>query len=459
MKKTKPRPNKFASVLENKLLPYAEDMEKVVLGEILLNPKAAFNEIEDLISANVFYYDANKIIYTTAHSMYKNGKPVDIVSLTNELKRNNQLEFVGGPYYMTTLTANVYSVANIKHHAMILVEKYIRREYIQFGRNYSELAFDESNDIFELVVNLQQDLTNLENTVSVDTSENAATTGDQVIQDIVNRQRTEGMRGVSSGFHEIDQITMGWQKSEMIVLAARPGMGKTAMVICLANNLVKMYKKKVGIFSLEMSKEQLIERLFAVESEIEANIIKSAKKLTSEDYQKIGNIRNTILPYINIYDKSYLNIVNFRSIVRSMVANGAELIILDYIQLMKGTKEYYGNREAEISEISRGIKATAKEFKVPIIALAQVARETEKRGGNKEPLLSDLRESGAIEQDADVVMFIHRPEYYGIKNDEEGNSLEGLAKIIIAKHRNGALGKVLLRWEGKITKFTNYQIF
>lgn len=442
-------------VLEGKLPPQAPDLEEAVLGAMLLE-KHAPEKVLDILKAEAFYSDANQEIFKSISKLYNAGFPVDILTITEELKREGKLEIVGGAYYITRLTNRVASAANIEYHARILIQKYIQRELIRISGEIGREAFEESADAFELLDNAERvlfaikDETTKKNYSSIDDLLNKAI---KQIESI--KAHENGLTGVPSGFTQLDRITSGWQNSDLIILAGRPGMGKTAFVLTIARNAAVEYKKPVAIFSLEMSSIQLVTRLISGESEISSEKLKKGNLESYEWEHLTANVTRLGEAPIFIDDTPALSIFDLKAKARRLKKhNNIAMIIIDYLQLMKGEDRGIGNREQEISYISRSLKELAKELDIPVITLAQLSREVEKRP-DKVPILSDLRESGSIEQDADMVGFIFRPEYYKITEDAEGNDLRGIGQIIIAKHRNGPTGVANLRFKGEFAKFVD----
>lgn len=432
--------------------PHNLDAEQMVIGAMLLESKYALSKIGDKIKPELFYKESNALIVESIIELYKTREQIDLLTVANHLKKRGKLDDVGGPYGLSQITNRLASAKSIESHLLIITEYHMRREIIAANGTSIHKAFDLSFDVFNIIGDQQTALQKITENVLVDQTENGYNVVDSALKEIQVTRTSEGLSGITSGFKDIDDLTMGWQNSNLIIIAARPGMGKTAFAMSMARKIVLKLKKKVGVVSLEMSKTELMKRLFSIDTQIKGKVIKGAKELTDQQLQRIALQSQHYAPDLLINDQSGINIIMLRSIIRRMIQAGAILIIVDYLQLLKGTKEYRGNRENEISEISRELKSIAKEFNVPIVALAQVSRETEKRK-NKEPMLSDLRESGAIEQDADVVCFLHRPEYYGDEIDETGLSLIGVTQFIVAKQRTGALETVLIHFEKETTAF------
>ncbi len=438
--------------------PQAIDLEEAVLGALMLEQNA-LTAVIDILHPDVFYKESHKIIYAAIQRLFAKSEAIDILTVTNELKSSAELELIGGAYFITQLTGRVASTANIEYHARIIAQKYIQRELIRISSEIIKDAFEDTTDVFDLLDRAEKNLFSVsENNFRRD-YDNMQSLVRDAIKDIQAARDHEGnLRGVPSGFTELDRITAGWQKSDLIIIAARPGMGKTAFVLSMARNIAVDFNIPVAFFSLEMSSIQLVTRLISSETMLPADKL---KKGTLENYEweqlnaKIGKLVDAPL---FIDDTPALSIFELRAKCRRLKAqHNIQMVVVDYIQLMSIGGDNKGNREQEISTISRSLKALAKELNVPVITLSQLNRSVETRGGSKRPILSDLRESGAIEQDADLVCFIYRPEYYKLDTDDEGNSTKGLAEIIIAKHRNGALADVKLQFIDRFAKFTDYE--
>ncbi|MDB4089181.1 replicative DNA helicase [Flavobacteriales bacterium] len=459
MAKKKKQPSFYQE--SGRIPPQAVDFEEAVLGALMLE-KNAVNDVIDVLSPESFYKDPHQKIYGVIHHLFGHSQPIDILTVTQELRNRGELEYVGGAYYISQLTNRIASAANVEHHARIIAQKFIQRELIRISSETIKLAYDETTDVFDLLDKAESSLFQVAEGNLSKSYERIDKVMQQAIEEIENAQDHEdGVSGIPTGFTALDRVTSGWQKSDMIVIAARPGMGKTAFVVSMARNAAVQFGKAVAIFSLEMSSVQLVNRLISGETEIPAEKLRKGN-LERHEYEqlhaRIGKLSEA--PFF-IDDTPALSIFEFRAKCRRLKAqHDVQLIIIDYLQLMTGGGEGKGNREQEISFISRSIKTVAKELEVPIIALSQLSRSVETRGGDKRPILSDLRESGAIEQDADIVSFIYRPEYYGLTTDEEtGDSLEGIGEFIIAKHRNGSLESIKLRFVGQFAKFENLDSF
>lgn len=434
--------------------PQAIDIEEAVLGALLLEPNAVA-DVLDVLVPECFYKESNRKIYKAISALASKHAPIDIFTVAQELKKTEDLEEVGGPVYLSQLSLKIGAAAHLDYHTKILVQKYIQRELISISYEVQKDSFDDSLSVDDLLDSTQQKIFNL-----ADRNMKRET---QSVQDIINeaidelqavQERTDGLSGVPSGYTGIDRVTYGWQASDLIIIAARPAMGKTAFVLTMARNMSVEHKVPVAVFSLEMSSVQLVKRLMVSETGLSSEKIRGGKKLEEHEWVQINDRLNSLSQApLYIDDTPSLSIYEFRSKARRLVSSaGVKMIIIDYLQLMTGPPELKGMREQEVSSISRSLKAIAKELNIPIIALSQLSRAVETRGGAKRPQLSDLRESGAIEQDADIVMFIHRPDYYGMAEDQ---SQVGLTEIIIAKHRNGSVCDVQMRFRNSEVRFVD----
>jgi replicative DNA helicase len=458
---SKPNPNLNPELLVGgKIPPQALDLEEAVLGSLMLE-KSAVNDAIDILKPESFYKSAHQKIFAVIVDLFQKSQPIDILTVTSALKQSGELDVVGGPYYISQLTNRVGSTANIEFHARIIAQKFIQRELIRISSKTIKSAYEDTTDVFELLDQAESDLFQIAEGNIKKNYENMQSLLKQAIENIEKAKKNEdGVSGVPSGFTALDKVTAGWQKADMIVIAARPGMGKTAFVLSMARNMAVDFNRAVAVFSLEMSSVQLVNRLIASETEISAEKLRKGNLADHEFQQLHARIGKLSEAPLFIDDTPALSIFELRAKCRRLKAqHDIQLVVIDYLQLMTAGGEGKGNREQEISTISRSIKSIAKELEIPIIALSQLSRSVETRGGDKRPMLSDLRESGAIEQDADLVTFIYRPEYYGITEDEEGNNLEGTGEIIIAKHRNGALESVRLKFIGHLAKFDNLESF
>lgn len=440
-----------------KLQPQAPELEEAVLGALMLE-KDALTAVIDILKPEIFYKDAHKIIFNAIKILFEKTQPVDILTVTAQLRFSGELEIVGGAFYVTELTNRVASAANIEFHARIVSQKYIQRELIKISTEIINNAYEDTTDIFELLDSAEKNLFSIAENNLRKNSESLADVMKAAIADIENlKDKADGLSGVPTGFSSLDRITSGWQKSDLIIIAARPGMGKTAFVMSVARNAAVDFNKPVAIFSLEMSSKQLANRLISGETELTSEKLRKGDLQLHEWKQLHVKIQKLSAAPIFIDDTPALNIFELRAKCRRLKAQqNIELIIIDYLQLMSGNGDNKGgNREQEIGSISRALKSIAKELDVPVIALSQLSRAVETRGGAKKPQLSDLRESGSIEQDADMVLFLYRPEYYQFTEDENMKSTAGIAEVIIAKHRNGSLDTVQLRFIDKYVKFAN----
>lgn len=442
-----------------KVPPHAPELEEAVLGALLLDQKVQ-SEIIDFLHPEMFYTDAHQRIYRVIKEIFATTDPIDMLTVTNALKKSGELEMVGGAYNIAQLTRRVGSAANIEYHARIILQKFIQRRLIEISAEISTEAFEDSADVFDLLDKAEQKLFSVsENNLRREHADMRSLVTD-ALENIEKASKHDGaFMGVPSGFPEVDRITAGWQKSDLVVLAARPGMGKTAFVLSMARNIAVDYKRPVAMFSLEMTGVQLVTRLIASETRLSAEKLKKGDLRDHEWQQLHSRLTNLVDAPLYIDDTPALSIFELRAKARRMKQQyDIQLIIIDYIQLMQAGNDK-GNREQEISNISRSMKSLAKELNVPIIALSQLNRSVETRGGLKKPLLSDLRESGAIEQDADMVMFIYRPEYYKLEVFEDNTPAAGMAELIIAKHRNGALADIKLRFIAQFAQFADYDEF
>ena len=441
-----------------RLQPQAPELEEAVLGALMIE-KDAYAQVSEILRPESFYEHRHQLIYSAITDLAVQQKPVDILTVTEQLRKRGDIDEVGGPFYITQLSSKVASSAHIEYHARIIAQKYLARELISFSSDIESKAFDETLDVDDLMQeaegklfeisqrNMKKDYTQINPVIAeaYDLLQKAAA-------------RTDGLSGLESGFSKLDKMTSGWQNSDLIIIAARPAMGKTAFVLSMARNIAVNFRHPVALFSLEMSNVQLVNRLIVNVCEIPGEKIKSGQLAPYEWQQLDYKLKDLIDAPLYVDDTPSLSVFELCTKARRLVReHGVRVIIIDYLQLMNASGMSYGSRQGEVSTISRSLKGLAKELNIPIIALSQLNRGVESREGieGKRPQLSDLRESGAIEQDADMVCFIHRPEYYKIYEDDRGNDLRGMAEIIIAKHRNGATGDVLLRFKGEFARFQN----
>ncbi|MEL7002225.1 MAG: replicative DNA helicase [Bacteroidota bacterium] len=440
-----------------KLPPQASDLEEAVLGALMLE-KDALTTVIDILKPESFYNDTHTEIYRAIVELFNNSEPVDMRTVANQLRKNGKLEFVGGAYYIAELTSKVSSAANIEYHARIVTEMSIKRELIRVASEIHNDAYEDTTDVFQLLDKTEGALFEISEANIRKNYDNMRSLMAQAISELEERKNhKDGLTGIASGFTALDRVTSGWQRSDLVIIAARPGMGKTAFVVSALRNAAVDFNHAVAIFSLEMSSVQLVNRLISAEAELESEKIKKGNLAEHEWQQLIHKTNKLSNAPIFIDDTPALSILELRAKCRRLKAqNDVQLIVIDYLQLMSGdSSKGAGNREQEIASISRALKGIAKELNVPVIALSQLSRAVETRGGDKRPQLSDLRESGSIEQDADMVMFLYRPEYYGITEDESGMPTVGTGEVIIAKHRSGSLENVNLKFIGKFTKFAD----
>lgn len=439
--------------------PQALDLEEAVLGSLMLE-KDAFIMISDMLKSDCFYKESHQKVYGAIQSLALNNEPIDVLTVSEELKRKGELEAVGGYYFLSQLTSRVASAAHIEFHARIIVQKYIQRELIRVCTDIQYKAYDDATDVADLVDLAQKSVFEIaEGNIKKETTAINLLI-DEAIKGIeIAGKRADGLSGIPSGFTALDEITSGWQPSDLVIVAARPSMGKTAFVLSMARNMAVDFNQPIAVFSLEMSSVQLVNRLISSETELGSEKIRNGRLSDDEWKQLHAKISKLMKAPIYVDDTPALSIFELRAKCRRLQQrHGIKLLIIDYLQLMTAGSDMRGNREQEVSTISRQLKIIAKELNIPVIALSQLNRGVEQRTGeHKKPMLSDLRESGAIEQDADMVLFIHRPERYGMLEDAEGRSMRGIAEIIIAKHRNGAVGEVQLRFRNELAQFTNLE--
>ncbi len=445
-----------------RLQPQELEFEKSVLGALLLE-KDAYSLISDILTPESFYDPKNQKVYSAISKLHIAQHPVDILTVVEQLRTDGTFDEVGGVAYLSSLTQNIVSSSHIEYHARVIAQKSTARELISYSANVQDKAFDPTQDIDELMQEAEGSLFKL--------SQKKLKKDYQQIDSVITEayemlhkaaERTDGMSGIASGFHALDRMTSGWQNSDLVILAARPAMGKTAFALSMAKNIAVDQNIPVALFSLEMSNVQLINRVIVNTCEIKGEKIKSGQLEDYEWAQLDNKIKDLIGKPMFVDDTPSLSVFELRTKARRLVKeHGVKLIMIDYLQLMNASGMSFGSRQEEVSTISRSLKGLAKELNIPILALSQLNRGVENRPGgentldSKRPQLSDLRESGAIEQDADMVIFIHRPEYYHLYKDENGNDLRGKAVIIIAKHRNGAVGDVLLTFKGQYARFEN----
>ena len=447
--------------IDGKLQPQAIELEQAILGALMIDNESLSDAIDSL-REEYFYKSEHQKIFRAIINLFNQTQPVDILTVSEELKRMGEIESVGGLAYISELTNNIASSSNTEFHARIIAEKFIKRSLISISNNIIGDAFNDSVDIFDLLNTAEEKLFTVTEGTLRKSYDKMSTLIKGALENIETlRNKEDGLSGVPSGFSYLDRITSGFQKSDLIICAARPGMGKTAFALTMTRNIAIDHNAAIGFFSLEMSAEQLVNRLIASEAELAAGKLRRGDLANHEMIQLHEKIKHLSDAPIYIDDTPALTIFELRAKARRLVKNhSVEIIIIDYLQLMSAGGNS-GNREQEISTISRSLKGIAKELKIPVIALSQVNRGVESRTGigSKRPVLSDLRESGAIEQDADIVTFIYRPEYYKIYEWDNGDDSRGQGEIIIAKHRNGSLANVRLKFTAEFAKFSELDYF
>lgn len=460
----KPKVSDLSSNVYGKVPPQAREIEEAVLGAILLEKDKLSDVMEILPKPECFYVNAHQVIYGAIQRLQDRKMEIDLLTVMEELRKSDELELVGGAYALTKITQSVITSAHVITHSRVVMQKYIQRELIRIGGEIVSDSFEDKTDVFELLDKAEQDLFEIGNSYLKKDSESIKDILVRTLDEIEEaRKQKDDLTGVPSGFAALDAITGGWQKTDLIILAARPAVGKTAFALNLAVNAALNPKKPMGVavFSLEMGSTQLVKRLLSMVTEVKLEGISRGKMEDHEMIQLTEKMDRLVNAPIYLDDQAGLNIFELRAKCRRLkVKYDIQMVIIDYLQLMHGGPDSKnGNREQEISKISRELKGLAKELSIPILALSQLSRAVETRSGDKGkiPQLSDLRESGAIEQDADMVMFIYRPEYHGISNDENGESVKGETHINIAKHRNGRLDTVKLQAKLEIQKFVELE--
>jgi len=454
-----PRPATTTLPDFGKVPPQANDMEEAVLGSMMLEKEAVITVL-DILKPESFYREAHQKIFKAMADISAKEYPVDLYTVTEELRAHSELDSVGGPVYLTMLTSKIVSAANVDYHARIVAQKYIQRELIRVSTEIQNRSFDDTYDVTELLDFSENALFQIaEGNIKKEVSPINAVIKDAIREIEEAGKREDALVGTPSGFTKLDRLTSGWQKAELVIIAARPSMGKTAFALSMARNMAIEHGKGVAIFSLEMSSIQLVNRLIVAESDIPGDKIKNGR-LNEEEWKQLDSrIKKLVQAPMFIDDTPAISIFELRAKCRRLMAqHKLDIVIVDYLQLMSGP-DNAGSREQEVSTISRSLKSIAKELNIPILALSQLNRSVEMRGGSKRPLLSDLRESGAIEQDADMVVFIHRQEKFGIPTFEDGSSTKGIAEIILAKNRNGPVDDVRLRFREEKAQFVDLDDF
>ncbi|WP_233861958.1 replicative DNA helicase [Tenacibaculum piscium] len=453
---TKNEKARVISLEKGKLPPQALELEEAVLGAMMIDKKG-IDEVIDILSPDSFYDKRHQQVYQAIYTLFQNSEPIDMLTVINQLSKSGTLELAGGDFFVIKLTQKVASSAHIDFHSHVILEKYIQRKLITISSEIIEKAYDETVEVFDLLDEAEGKLFE----VTQGNLKKGAEKADSLVQQSINRIQEisgkEGMSGLQTGFKKLDELTSGWQPSDLIIIAARPGMGKTAFVISMAKNMAIQFNNAVAVFSLEMSSVQLITRMISSETGLTSEKLRKGNLEPHEWEQLNVKVKKLSDAPIFIDDTPALSIFDLRAKARRLVSqHDVKIIVIDYLQLMTAGGSG-GNREQEISTISRNLKALAKELSIPVIALSQLSRAVETRGGSKRPLLSDLRESGAIEQDADIVSFIFRPEYYGMTewDDDDHSPCEGQGEFIVAKHRNGGTDNIRLKFTGHLALFSD----
>ncbi len=436
---------------EIKIPPQNIEAEKALLGSILIKSDSLYEILEN-ISASSFYSDKHKIIFQAILDLFNKSEPIDLLTITSILKNNKRLEVIGGEAYIAELTTSVPSAANIEYYSKIVQEKYIKRRLIEASEKISEIGFNESEEIENSIDEAEKEIFSIVSHMKGGEFHQIADVTKEAFGRLEKLQEGDGkLRGISSGFASLDYKLSGFQNSDLIILAARPSIGKTSLALDFARKITIDENKSMAFFSLEMSKEQLVDRMLSAEAGIDAWKLRTGNLKEEGEFEALRDaIDRLSSAKIFIDDNSYNNVLRMKSAARKLKRkHGLDIIIVDYLQLMAPVKTSRNSSPVqEVTDISRGLKQLAKELNVPVIALSQLSRNIEHRGENAEPRLADLRDSGSIEQDADVVMFIHRN-----KSDEEGKNREEQTKLIIEKHRNGATGVVELYFDTAKTTF------
>jgi replicative DNA helicase len=466
-KKTTPSSSRTKNIEYNeifggKIPPSDLETEEVVLGALLIEPNALATVI-DILQPEVFYKEAHQRIFAAILALYPIGEPIDVITVTNYLRKNGEIDFIGGPAYIAQLTDRVISAANIEYHSRILIEKYIQRKLIEISNNIITEAYDATSDAFDILNEAENALFQI-NEQNLRRSFRSMPSVLQVVREqIETAYKNQGeYTGVVTGYYHLDQLTGGLQPSDLIIIAARPGMGKTAFALSMARNMAVEFGLPIAFFSLEMTAPQLVIRILSAQTQISSERIRKGElddmewMTLNEAMNKLSNVK------LFLDDTPALSIFELRAKARRLKqAYDIQAIYIDYLQLMTAKIDRNSNREQEIASISRALKALAKELNIPVIALSQLSRDVEKRSGTKRPQLSDLRESGAIEQDADIVIGIYRPEYYMKEEQVDEDKLAAVknkAEIILLKHRNGPLGTVNLYFLNQFALFTDEDI-
>lgn len=441
--------------------PQVVDLEEAVLGAVLLERDAI--DTISFLNPEDFYKEQNQEIYKSVLSLFAENKPVDLFTVTNKLRELGKLDLCGGSYYITDITTRVNSSANIEAHARIIQEAALKRNLIVLSTDAQKDAYDATSDIFELLDRVDSGIMKMtersgSEVVNIGTPDVLKKRLDHIVLAKQKRDRNEFI-GTPSGLTALDRQTGGFKNTDLIIVAARPGAGKTAFAMSIALNNATWFKSPVGVFSLEMSRDQLHNRLISMESEVSTEKLSNGTLMDFE-LERVLNMTTSLADApIIIDDTAGLSILQIRSRARIMKKRfGIKLLIVDYLQLIDGGRQRGDSREVEVSNIARGLKRLAKDLSIPVIALSQLSRAVEQRS-DKRPQLSDLRESGSIEQEADMVLFLYRPEYYGINQSEDGTPLNGMGEIIVGKYRNGSTGSVWVRFISHLTKWADQEVY
>ena len=441
------------------LMPQAPEIEKAVLGALMID-KDAYLEVCNLLRPESFYEPRNQMVYEAIQQLSRDENPIDVLTVTDMLGKMGKLNEVGGPGYIADLSSRVATSANIEYHANVVAEKYLSRQMIEYVNVIGKKTFDETYDIRDVMQEAEETLLELSMKNMKKDYSALGPVVDRAVKAVEEAYANKGgFTGIPSGLYKLDDMTCGWQKSDLVIIAGRPAMGKTAFALSVAKNIAVDRKIPMAFFSLEMSDVQLANRLMSNTCEIDGTKLLNGQ-LDREDWKRLDQNLNALMDApLFVDDTEGLSVMELRTKARRLQKeHHIELIMIDYLQLMTASGMRYNSRQEEVSLISRSLKGLAKELNIPVLALSQLNRGVESREGaeGKRPHLSDLRESGAIEQDADMVIFLHRPEYYGLMMSEDGFiDYRGRAEVIISKHRKGATGIVLMDFKGEYTRFAN----
>ncbi len=437
-------PAELSEYVFGKVQPQAIPLEEAILGAIMLD-REALSIVLDILRPESFYTEAHQTIFRACIDLFNESEPIDLLTVTERLRKTGELENIGGGYYLVELSHRVASAANIEYHARIVQQKAMQRRLIESSTRTIRDAYEDTTDVFDLLEQAEKDLFEIVKSKNSTAAQGIGSVMAESIRKIEKARTSEGLTGIPSGWTSLDRFTGGWQPSDFVIVAARPGMGKTSFVIQMLLNAAHDFKKPVALFSLEMPAVQITDRIISMRTGVDLHKLRRGEVSNAEMEQIHGQAGLQVPIYID--DTAGLSLFDLRARCRRLkMKHDIQMVVVDYLQLMNGERERGGNREQEISSIARGLKSLAKELNIPVIALSQLSRAVESRGGSKRPMLSDLRESGSLEQDADAVVFIYRPWYYKIEMDEEGNSVKDRAEIIFAKHRNGPVDVVNLRF-------------